>query len=138
MCLNENHWAVVHVNRKSQQVLYYDSIMENKSVLPLFKNFFNHSNMKKYRFNTFEYVFPNCQPSQANGTDCGLYMLKTMQSLIDGEPLDYDQADIDLFRDQVYVKLKNQMSENDITLQKDKTNIHYDITEYGNSQFEMY
>lgn len=137
MCLNDNHWAVVRVDQKSRKITYYDSISQDPSVLPLFRELFNNQDLKKYDFQSYQYTFPLVQPRQKNSTDCGLFMLKTIESLIYGRKLNYEQADIQLFRDEVYVKLKNQMEENDLKLKKENSFLHYDITAYGDSQLEM-
>lgn len=104
------HWSLIQVNIQTNTIYYYDSlrsICENL-IEPLVKLFSNIKN----KYNSFRLVDNEdwtiktipC-PKQKNNNDCGVFVLRFMESISMNKPFNFCQEDMEYLRIVIGIEL---------------------------------
>eukprot|EP01083_Nonionella_stella_P081535 224645_1 len=111
-----NHWTLMSLNMKKKTAEYYDSLgwKNGKAVLTYLKAFLRVEWMNKRGGNGYdkmeqwdlkEYVPGKDMPKQENKSDCGVFVCKTAEYLLDGRELTFTQSDMETFRKRMVLDL---------------------------------
>lgn len=103
--IKDYHWALVVIDNIAKTVFYYDSLNDNWSE-EIFDtiSFCLNSELKDEDYNC---KIADC-PKQENGSDCGLFVLRTVECVINKEDVKFSQEDMNYYRYVIGWRLLNK------------------------------
>ena len=117
--INQNHWIMVVVSMNLKIIEGYDSMLKTNDpngdiviAMKKIKIFLEEQHEKKYNSSLSScWSIINRSgsiPSQENGTDCGIFMMAYMDMLSVGDDFNFDQKNIDHFRQRMKFSIITQ------------------------------
>ena len=113
--VGHEHWALALIDLKKRGAYYYDSLRrDNSKILENLLNYLEsvHMDKKKAPFDTSDFTNENVKdiPTQENGYDCGIFMLKYAEYLSRNASITFTQKDMPQFRKRmVYEIVQNNI-----------------------------
>jgi hypothetical protein len=98
------HWTFIHIDMMLKKILYYDSIDGSATAQKHFTLLrwwlADEAAAHSHVFDPLEWsdIWVQDGPTQNNSMDCGVYVIKGIEQLTKGLPLDHSPSDITAFR----------------------------------------
>ncbi|KAF3457453.1 hypothetical protein FNV43_RR02111 [Rhamnella rubrinervis] len=119
--IKDTHWVLAKIDLPNRHVFIYDSTLTKFTNRDQFKplwimlpyilrqpNFFLARSDVKGVLNQFAHSYVENFPTQGNGVDCGVFMLKAMQYLLAKLEFNFSHGDIEFFRQKYAIELYNK------------------------------
>ena len=128
--LNNAHWVLASLDMVKHEICYYDSF--NHPMPPVIRE--NLTQALRYLDDDgagYEWTFrTEKSPQQDNGFDCGVFTLKNIECILEGETIDatiYNQNDITIYRHNIATTMLEQ--ERELVMGSDSTSSDDDYPE---------
>ena len=129
------HWVLVVINLRDKKFEYYDSMfseLRGKKILEKMRRYVKAESLDKDEITHFDLsgftdVLHREAPQQKNGTDCGVFTIKTAEHIIQDKQLSFTQKDMSYFRKKIcfdIIMSDKSLVKNEIEQDDDLTVIH--------------